>query len=137
MSSVRLPKILPYGKLITFIKSIDVGNVNDFKDFSYNLDTDEVVEGSYRELQPFLLQLADMYVCIADKTSPFLCHFGSEPYHLRVALDDDGAPFCKDEGTSWLVLFLNVGQQIASETENFILAGANCSKSHISMQRYA
>lgn len=40
MSSVRLPKILPYEKLITFVKSIDVGNVNDFKDFCYDLDAD-------------------------------------------------------------------------------------------------
>ena len=51
------PKILPYEKLITFVKSIDVGNVNDFKDFCYDLDADEVVKGSYRELQPFLFQL--------------------------------------------------------------------------------
>ena len=81
-SSVCLPKILPYEKLITLVKSIDVGNVNDFKDLCYTLDADEVVEGSYRELQPFLLQLADMYVCL-DKTSPFLCqNFGSELYHL-------------------------------------------------------
>lgn len=48
MSSVCLPKILPYEKLITFVKSIDVGNVNDFKHFCYDLDADEVVEGSYR-----------------------------------------------------------------------------------------
>lgn len=137
MSSVRLPKILPYEKLITFVKSIDVGNVNDFKDFCYDLDADEVVEGSYRELQPFLLQLADMYVCL-DKTSPSQGHFGSELYLLRVALGADGAPFGKDdEATSSLVSFLNEGQQIASETDNFILAGANCSESHLSMQRYA
>lgn len=102
-----------------------------------DLDADEVVEGSYRELQPFLLQLADMYICL-DKTSPSLCHFGSKPYHLRVALGADGAPFGKyDEATSWLVSFVNVGQQIASETDNFILAGANCSESHLSMQHYA
>lgn len=42
VSSVRLPKILPYEKLITFVKSTDVGNVNDFKDFCYYLDEDEV-----------------------------------------------------------------------------------------------
>ncbi|KAK2567896.1 hypothetical protein P5673_007786 [Acropora cervicornis] len=78
-----------------------------------------------------------MYVCL-DKTSPSLCHFGSGPYHLRVALGADGAPFGKDdEAISRLVSFLNVVQQIASETDNFILAGANCSESHLSMQRYA
>lgn len=95
------------------------------------------MEGSYRELQPFLLLLAGKYVCL-DKTSPSLRHFGSEPYNLRVALGADGGSFGKDdEATSWLVSFLNVGQQIASETDNFILTGANCSESHLSMQCYA
>lgn len=50
MLSVCLLKILFYEKLIIFVKSIDVGNVNDFKDFCYDLDVDEVVEGLYREL---------------------------------------------------------------------------------------
>lgn len=50
MLSVFLLKILFYEKLIIFVKSIDVGNVNDFKYFCYDLDVDEVVEGLYREL---------------------------------------------------------------------------------------
>ena len=61
-------------------------------------------------------------------------HFGSEPYHFRVAI---GAPFGKDdEATAWLISFLNVGDQIASERECFLLAGANCSESHILMITY-
>lgn len=137
MANTRLPKILPYDKLISFVNGTDIGNVKDIKDFCYDLDADEVVKGAYREIQPFLLQLTDMYVCL-DQTSPFLLHFGSEPYHLRVALGADGAPFGKDdEATAWLVSFLNVGQQIASENDNFILAGANCDEGHISMRRYA
>ena len=137
VTNVHLPKILPYGKLINFVNTIDVGNTKDIKDFCYNLDADEVVDGVYRELQPFLLQLADMYVCL-NQSNPFLLHFGSEPYHFRVALGADGAPFGKDyQATAWLVSFLNVGQQIASENDNFVFAGANCDEAHISVQRYA
>lgn len=82
-----------------------------------------------------------MYVAI-DQCDPFPMHFGSEKYHFRVAVGADGAadgaPFGKDdEATSWLISFLNVGQQIASEKENFIIAGANCGESHISMVRFA
>ena len=78
-----------------------------------------------------------MYLCI-DKSEPFLLHFGSEPYHFRVAIGADGAPFGKDdEATAWLLSFLNVGGRIASENENFIIAGANCGESHPSMFRYA
>ena len=78
-----------------------------------------------------------MYVAI-DQSDPFLMHFGSEKYHFRVAVGADGAPFRKDdEATAWLISFINVGQQISSEKENFIIAGANCEESHISMVRFA
>ena len=46
-------------------------------------------------------------------------HFGSEPYHFRIAID---------EATAWLISFLNVGDQIASERECFLIAGANCNE---------
>ena len=55
-----------------------------------------------------------------------------------VAIGADGAPFGKDdEATAWLLSFINVGEQIASHNENFLLAGANCSKSHVVMKLYA
>ena len=58
-----------------------------------------------------------MYVCL-NQTSPFLLHFGSDPYRFNVAIGADGALFGKDDqATAWLVSFLNVGQQIASENE--------------------
>ena len=88
-------------------------------------------------IEYFLLELADMYVAI-DQSDPFLMHFGSEKYHFRVAVGADGTPFGKDdEATAWLISFINVGQQISSEKENFIIAGANCGESHISMVRFA
>ena len=138
MEGTRLPKILPYDKLVQFIKAVDIGDVKDIKsDFCHDLDDDDQVSGSYRVLENFLLELADMYVAI-DQSDPFLMHFGSEKYHFRVAVGADGAPFGKDdEATAWLISFTNVGQQITSEKENFIIAGANCGESHISMIRFA
>ena len=54
----------------------------------------------------------------------FLNHFASAPYHFRIA------PFGKgDEATAWLVSFLNVGEQVLSQNDNFLLGGANCSES--------
>ena len=44
----------------------------------------------------------------------------------------DGAPFGKDdEATAWLTSFLNVGECIASENENFFIAVANCSEAAV------
>lgn len=103
-------------------------------------DDSDVVNGAYRELNEFLLKLAEMYIEV-DKAlgaKSFVNHFGSDRYHFRLAIGADGAPFGKDdEATAWLVSCLNVGNHIASQNENFLLAGANCSESHLCMQRYA
>ncbi|PFX23510.1 hypothetical protein AWC38_SpisGene11949 [Stylophora pistillata] len=62
----------------------------------------------------------ELSLLVPDKTSPSLCHFGSEQYHLRVALGADGPPFGKDdEATSWLVSFLNV--EIVEDTNEEIM----------------
>jgi len=66
----------------------------------------------------------------------FLNHFGSDIYHFRLAIGADVAPFGKDdEATAWLVSCLNVGNHIASQNENFLLADANCSESCKDMPR--
>jgi len=82
MEGTRWPKILPYDKLVQFI----IGDVEDIKsDFCHDLDDNDQVSGSYRVVENFLLELADMYVAI-DHSDPFLMHFGSEKYHFRVAV---------------------------------------------------
>ena len=84
-----------------------------------------------------MLELGKMYIHI-DQGETFLLHFSREPLHFRVAVGADGAPFGKDdEATAWLISFLNVGERIASESENFLIAGANCPESHVAMIRYA
>lgn len=140
MPQTILSKLLPYDKLIEYIKSVDIGNVKDIKvEFCADLEDDMKVDGAYRDLEEFLTELAGMYIEIDQQwgeKSTFM-HFGSEPYHFRVAIGADGAPFGKDdEASAWLISFLNVGDQIASERECFLIAGAICSESHISMIRY-
>lgn len=142
MSGVALPKLLPYDKLINYFKTIDYNeNIKDMApEFCSDMDDSDVGNGAYRELNEFLLKLAKMYVEV-DKalgSESFLNYFGMDKYHFRFAIGADGAPFGKDdEATSWLVSCLNVGSHITGESENFFLAGANCSESHLGMQRYA
>ena len=47
-------------------------------------------------------------------------------------------PFGKaNEACSWLVLFLNVVEKVASPDHNFLICGANCKEDHPSMIEYA
>ncbi len=68
----------------------------------------------------------------------YLLRFGAEHYKFCVAIGADGAPFGKhDEATAWLISFINSGDRITSQNENFLIAGANCVEDHICMKRYA
>ena len=141
MPGAPVPKLAPYDKLISFVNSLNVGNFKDIcTEFCYNLDDDMVVNGAYRELEEYVLILAEMYIDIdrALADNSFLKEFGSVPYHFRLAIGADGCPFGKDdEATSWLLSFMNVGEHVASPYDNFIICGANCSESHVAMERYA
>lgn len=80
VSGVRVSKILTYEKVISFLKSVETGPVLDFKsEFCGNLGDDEQVEGAFRQLEEYLLELANLYIYV-DKVlskdgSPFLHHF--------------------------------------------------------------
>ena len=55
-----------------------------------------------------------------------------------VAIAADGAPFGKhDKATAWLVSFVNSEERITSQSENLLLAGANCVEYQICMKRCA
>ena len=63
VSGVKVPKILTYEKVISFLKSIQVGEVIDMKtEFCRNLGEDEQVEGAFRQLEDLLLELANLYI---------------------------------------------------------------------------
>ena len=111
-------------------------------EFCGNLGEDEQVEGAFRQLEDFLLELANLYIhvdkVLSKEGSPFFHNFNEAPYHFKVAIGANAAPFGKDdEATTWLLSFINVGEQIVSHNENFLLAGANCSESHVVMKLYA
>ena len=104
---------------------------------SNDLDDDNQVSGSYRDLEEMLLELGDMYVSL-DKKTPFLLNFGEPFWQFRVALGAEGASIGKDdEATAWPLSFLNVGGRIGSCNESFLLCGANCSESYPFMFKFA
>ena len=69
MHDVTVPKLLSYPKFVKFVNSINTGNVKDFSDFRNDLDDDNQISGSYRDLEEMLLELGDMYVSLDKKTS--------------------------------------------------------------------
>ena len=98
MPGVPLPKLLPYDKLMQFLKSVDLGNVRDTeKDFCSDLEEEEKVLGVDRELEEYLLELSKMYIHI-DQEELFLLHFSCEPFHFRVAVGADSTPLASIRG---------------------------------------
>ena len=114
--------LLNYFSLTPF----NVGNVKRLSNFCQ--DVDDTVNGAYRELDEFLPVLAELYIEIDQL-------MGDNSY--SVAIGADGAPLGKyDETTVWLVSFLNSGDRITSQNENFLITGGNCVEDHICMKRY-
>ena len=108
MPGVCLPKLMPYDKLINYIKTIDFNeNIVDMApEFCSGLPNGEDVNGAYRKLEEFVLKLVEMFIVIdqALGSKSFFNHLGSDKYHFKLAIGADGAPFGKDdEATAWLV----------------------------------
>ena len=134
---IKIPKLVTYAKLVKYINLVNVGNIKQLSDFC---DQDEIVNGAYRDLEELLTILAGLYIEIDELLGDdsYLMKFNYDHCHFIVAIGADGAPFGKhDEATARLVSFLNSGDRITSQNENFLLAGGNCSEDHASMKRYA
>ena len=119
------PGLVPYHRLMAYIKSIDVGKLFSVDEvFCGDLEEQEKVNGCFRDLEDLLVKLAEFYM---NDSQHNLITFNSEPNTFHVALGGDAAPFGKDDSAcSWLVSFLNIGQGVSSSNENFLLFGANC-----------
>ena len=132
----EVPKILPYKTLMSHnIRNIDIGEVLSLESLAKKLSV-VAVSGVHRPLMPFLLQLADLYVSLHEKT-PCLHWFMEEKDTLYVAMGADGAPFGKDDtATAYLVSFLNFLQRVQSCNDNHLLLGANCGEDHPLMKAY-
>ena len=140
--NIAIPKLLPFDKLVKYIDSVHVGGVKSFSDFcqAEGVDDCDPVNGAYRELDEFLLVLPESCIEIDQlmENNSSLMKFGSEEYKFFVAIGADGAPFGKhDEATAWLLSFINSGDRIISQNENFLIAGANCYEDYTCMKRYA
>lgn len=130
-----IPRLVPYHKLMSFIKSIPIGNLYSvYSTLCDGLKEDEKVFGCYRSLKDLLVSLAEFY--LSGHSGHTLTWFGEE-YTFYVTLGGDGAPFGKDDtACAWLVGFLNIGHGILSSNENHLLFGANCSENCVPVQRY-
>ena len=88
-------------------------------------------------LQIFNTIFATYGIILLKVAQENLLWFNNEINTFHVALGGDGAPFGKDDtACSWLVSFLNRGKHILSNSENFLIFGANCSESSPVVQRY-
>lgn len=144
----RIPRLLEYKKVAKFIQDKDIGelhNVPQAKEGEFSDDNVGVgallippVEGFYRDLETYLIEIADLYLFLNEKEILDLDWFEQPVGSFKVAIGADGAPFGKqNEATSWLISFLNVGERVASCNDNFILLGANCPEDHPNMKKYA
>lgn len=128
MQKGRIPKLLPYDKLMSYIKQVDIGKVYSVEEEFFNyIQADEVVHGCFRDLRDYLPRLAKFYLHTKQKSNEALKWFSETEGTFLVALGGDGCPFGKNTNAcSFLVSFLNVGKQVASSSDNFLVFGANC-----------
>ena len=92
------------------------------------------MNGCHRSLTQFLPFMASFYLEVAQEN---LLWFNNEINTFHVVLGDDGAPFGKDDTIcSSLVSFLDRGKHILSNSEDFLILGANCPESLPVVQRY-
>lgn len=59
-----VPRLVPYNRLMPFIKSIDIGQLYSVRDtLCQGLAEEEKVDGRYRDIKELLLYLAKFYLC--------------------------------------------------------------------------
>ena len=128
------PRLVPYDRLMKYIKSIDIGHLHSVREtLCHGMDDCDKVNGCYRDIEDLLIKLATFYL---DYGRYELLTF-DQPNTYHVALGGDGAPFGKDDtACSWLVSFLNIGQGVLSSNENFLLFGANCSETSLPVKHF-
>ena len=129
-----VPKLVPYHRLMSHIKSIDIGKLHSVREeLCDGLEENEKVNGCYREFGELVIKLAEFYL----NSDEYDILTFDEPNKFHIALGGDGAPFGKDDtACSWLVSILNIGKGILSSNENYILFGANCSENCLAVKHF-
>ncbi|XP_048589526.1 uncharacterized protein LOC116614318 isoform X1 [Nematostella vectensis] len=123
----KLPRLVPYHKLMSFVKKIDTGKLYSVKEtLCGGLPQQQKLNGFYRDLEELVVKMASFYLNSDDYKLHF---FNNQNDTFHVSIGGDGAPFGKeDTATAWLVGFLNLGHGVLSCKENYLLFGANCSE---------
>ena len=129
-----IPLLVPYNKLMPFVKSIYIGTVySTYDSLCDGLEDGDKIQGCYRNLKELLIMLAEFYLV----SRPADLVWFDEANTFYIALGGDGAPFGKyDVACAWLVSFLNLGKGVLSSNENYLLFGANCSESCVPVSRF-
>lgn len=135
-SGFKMPKLLTYNNLMAEVKRIDIGKVYEIdENYVAGIDSDENVNGAYRDLREYLPRLARFY--LQKNTKETLKWFGETEGTFLVAFGGDGCPFGKHESAcSFLISFLNVGRKVMSSNDNFIVFGANCQETSPVVKKY-
>ena len=138
--NVKLPNYISYTDLAREINSIDIGTIFDLKpSLTEGIEDKDIADGSYRLCYEFVLRLAKFYISVNSNRTDKLKSFQNftkkdqESLLFILALGGDGAPI---SGTTFLVSFLNVGERIASSSENFLLFGANVDEGSLIVRRF-
>jgi hypothetical protein len=134
INNCHIPLLVPYNKLMPFVKSINIGTIYSTYDTLCNgLQEDDKIQGCYRSIKELLIMLAEFYLLFR---SADLVWF-DEANEFYVTSGGDGAPFGKyDTACAWLVSFLNLGKGVLSSNDNYLLFAANCSESCIPVSRF-
>lgn len=135
VNSCPLPRLVPYNKLMPFIKSIDIRQLYSVRDTPcYDLEEEEKADGMYRHVKQLLFSLAKFYL---SQSRYQLIWFQGQVNTFHVSLGGDGAPFGKDDtACAWLVSLLNIGRGVLSSNDNFLLFGANCKEDCVPVSRF-
>ena len=107
MKKCKVPKIVPYKSLASFIQSIDIGEIIDLEILAAKFNVEAFPE-VYRPLKSFLLKLADLYLFL-DERVPCLhwLNYGQKGA-LYIAIGADGAPFGRDDATTGNYTSINI-----------------------------
>ena len=125
-----------YPRLAAYIRSINIGTLNDINDFAIG---NEYAIGVYRDLKEHALRLAEFYVRVDKEREDKLEFFPNvlkrdpDSKMFIMAIGGDGAPVV---GTVFLISFVNVIKRIASSAETFLIMGTNEKEESVFVSRY-
>ena len=119
VNSCPLPRLVPYNKLMPFIRSIDIGQLYSVRDtLCYDLE-EKKADGMYREVEQLPLSLPKFYL---SQSRYQLIWFHGQVNTFHVSLGGDGPPFGKDDtACAWLLSLLNIGRGVLNSNDNFVV----------------